>query len=942
MKRNLLVPPNGKSRRPTSRTARVRRLLIAGVVTLASVGVGLGAAAPPASADPAFSFVAVGDELSQNVMDYFASQVSGGILASYDAVNPATGVAGEVITPGKELPNYNQTNCSFARPDGSAAGFEALVDLPGCVDIARSSSPPGSFSSISSSGNYLFIPFAVDAATDATGPATATSETVECLSTTTGCTKANSSTGIGMITFTSGPTTITDAGDFTIADLQTLYADCGTVTVGSPAVTYWPEGSAVSQPAGSQRIDLYVPQSGSSTLQFWASTLGMPSTLPACDHQTIIAGPADGVAVQEDDGTALASDPDGLAPIDVAQWIAMSNGEATDWPFDARHGDLLQPIVVGTTSVPPVNSEGSMNVAGCGATFNQATCFPVTRQVYNVVSFDRVVDTGDGNYNPVLAGLFANPSSSLCQSSFTISELGFGNLPSSVGSTFADLCGSTTPTPTAGGAPTAPPVTWCENGLPTSPYSSAPSGAVTVPAGNNSAQFQNQLPANTTYWFAPGTHTDASIAPSDGDTFLGAPGAIMNGGNTIPYAFVGEYNDTSDQNVVIKYLTIEDYDPMQGGGAVNGNGNNGWTEEDDLIEYNSPGAGMMLGGDNTVIDNCLTENGEYGAQGYSFVDETAEDTFTGGADNIVFANNDVSYNNTQDTSAGIEGGVKFWQNGNVTVTGNYFHNNINSPGVWMDTDNAGFLVEDNYISNNGGEGLMYEISYNADIIDNTFIDNGIVTGPENPGFPTGAIYVSESGGNGSVPSNYAGVLNIQDNVFNDNMSGVIIYQNPNRYAGDGQDPGTLTPPTGVNIGTWINTDGPADCPGSLSETSPIDYHSLCQWRAQNVTVQDNQFTFNPSDSVYDGQCTEANSCGQNGLFSAFSVTATYPAYTVCNSISNDQDNVFSDNTYTGPWSFVYFNQGDIASWSQWTSGLTNVEGSGDNFGAQDAGSTLTS
>jgi hypothetical protein len=512
--------------------------------------------------------------------------------------------------------------------------------------------------------------------------------------------------------------------------------------------------------------------------------------------------------------------------------------------------------------------------------------------------------------------------------------------PSSSTSSTSSSPASPAPTLPSSGAPIAPPVTWCENGLPASPYTSAPNGAVTVPAGDNSALFQDQLPTNTTYWFASGTHTNLSVQASDGDTFLGAPGAIINGGNNTQYAFTGQYNDTADQKVTIKYLTIEDFRPSQGGGAVNGNGNNGWTEEYDLMEYNSPGAAMMLGGDNIVTDNCMTENGEYGFNGYSYVDQTYEDTFTGGATNITFTNNDVSYNNTQKTSSGIEGGGKFWQNGNVTVTGNYFHDNIDSPGVWMDTDNAGFLVQNNYISNNGGEGLMYEISYNADIVDNTFVGNGIKAGPGNPGFPTGAIYISESGGNSAVASNYSGELNIQDNVFNDNWSGVVLYQNSNRYVGDGQDPGTLTPPSGVDMQTWINTDGPGNCPSHLAETSPVDYHSLCQWRTQNVAVRDNQFTFNPSDSVYGGQCTQANSCGQNALFSPYSSTAAYPAYTVCNLISNSQGDVFSDNTYTGPWSFVYFNQGDIATWSQWTSGHTNVEDSGDNFGKQDAGSTF--
>jgi len=465
-----------------------------------------------------------------------------------------------------------------------------------------------------------------------------------------------------------------------------------------------------------------------------------------------------------------------------------------------------------------------------------------------------------------------------------------------------------------------------------------------VPAGNNSS-FNFSTP-NTTYWFAPGTHTlgsdaNGQIGTADGDTYVGAPGAVLDGQNVNQYAFVGNYQDLADENVTIEYLTIENFHSNQGGGAVNGNGNNGWTEKYDLMKDNSPGAAMMLGGDNVVSDNCLTNNGEYGFNGYSYVDETYGSTFTGGATNITFTGNDVSDNNTQKTDSGIEGGGKFWQNGDVVVTGNYVHGNIDSPGIWMDTDNAGFLVQGNYISDNDGEGLMYEISYNADIIDNTFVDNAIKNGEGNNGFPTGAIYISESGGNASVPSTYAGELNIQGNVFQDNWSGVVIYQNANRYSGDGQDPGTLIAPSGTNVDSWIN-NAPSTCSAHLSETSPVDYNSLCQWRAQNVTVQGNTFEFNPSDSIYGGQCTEANSCGQNGIFSDYSSTSAYPTWSVCNNISNNQNNHFQNNTYTGPWTFMYFNQGDSEAPSAWQAGLNNVESSGYDFPAQDQGSTFSS
>ena len=490
-------------------------------------------------------------------------------------------------------------------------------------------------------------------------------------------------------------------------------------------------------------------------------------------------------------------------------------------------------------------------------------------------------------------------------------------------------------------APTSPPVTWCETGLPTSPYTSAPAGAVTVPAGNN-ASVDFGTP-NTTYWFAPGTHTlgnnsGGQINTGKGDTYMGAPGAVIDGQKVNQYAFIGDYQDLSDENVTIEYLTIQNFNPNNGGGAVNGNGNNGWTEKYDLMQDNSPGAALMLGGDNVVSDNCLTANGEYGFNGYSYVDQTYGSTFTGGATNITFTGNDVAGNNTQKTQEGSEGGGKFWQNGNVVVTGNYVHDNIDSPGLWMDTDNAGFLVSGNYIAHNGGEGLFYEISYNADITGNTFVGNGIKGGEGNEGFPTGAIYVSESGGNASVPSNYAGQLNIQSNVFQDNWGGVVIWQNANRYSGDGQDPGTLTPPSGTSVTNWIN-NAPSVCSSHLSQTSPVNYNSLCQWRSQNVTVQDNTFQFNPSDSIYGGQCTAAHSCGQNALFSIYSSTSAYPTWSVCNNISNNQNNHFQDNTYTGPWTFVYFNQGDTVGAAAWEAGVNDVESSGFNFKAQDQGST---
>jgi hypothetical protein len=126
----------------------------------------------------------------------------------------------------------------------------------------------------------------------------------------------------------------------------------------------------------------------------------------------------------------------------IARWVAANNSVITD----VRHGAVLEPIVVGATTVQPTLN-GSLNVTGCGATFNQADCFPINREVYNVLPYNAVVNsTGDTSFNPTLAGLFVGQNSFLCGSNFTISNQGFGNLPSTLGTTFPDLCGSTAST----------------------------------------------------------------------------------------------------------------------------------------------------------------------------------------------------------------------------------------------------------------------------------------------------------------------------------------------------------------------------------------------------------------------------------------------------------------------------------------------------------------
>ena len=179
---------------------------------------------------------------------------------------------------------------------------------------------------------------------------------------------------------------------------------------------------------------------------------------------------------------------------------------------------------------------------------------------------------------------------------------------------------------------------------------------------------------------------------------------------------------------------------------------------------------------------------------------------------------------------------------NATVDYNYVHDNYDV-GLWADTDNDGFEFEYNYIVGNS-IGIQYEISYNALIEHNTFIRNAIKEGPAAPGFPSGAVYISESGGDNRV-SNSMNIttLTIANNVFTDNWSGVVLWESANGFCGspDNSSVGicTLVDPSVANSRTCDEANLMTAVPRGIP-----DYYDLCRWKTQNVLVSSNTFTMN--------------------------------------------------------------------------------------------------
>jgi parallel beta-helix repeat protein len=472
----------------------------------------------------------------------------------------------------------------------------------------------------------------------------------------------------------------------------------------------------------------------------------------------------------------------------------------------------------------------------------------------------------------------------------------------------------------SGPGPASPPVKVCGNnailrGGPSSP----PRGAVVIPPGDDSNTVLAHnwtIQPDTTYWFAAGRHTLGAgqynqIIPADGDKFIGAPGAILDGQGDNHYAFTGIASD-----VTITYLTIQDFgvgsSPTSpsgdngGQGVVNHDAGRGWVMKYLTVQYDA-GAGVFVGANNTLSYSCLRDDGEYGFQGLG----RSSGEF--GATHLTIDHNEITENNTwnwesRNGGCGCSGADKFWNVADVSLTDNYIHNN-HGPGIWADTDNANFDVQGNYVSGNDGEAVIYETSYNLRLVDNTFARNALVDGPGLGGFPDPAVYISESGGASRVPHSYGAAIDISGNTFFNNWGGVVLWENANRYCSSGANTSTgVCTLVNPSMATIANCSKP-----KLIGTEP--FYSDCRWKTQNVQVSDNDFILDPA-SIGPG-CTPAKYCGFNGVFSEWGSWQPYYGTSVEKHITLDQNNRFARNTYNGPWQFMVLQQGNAVSWQTW-------------------------
>jgi len=514
---------------------------------------------------------------------------------------------------------------------------------------------------------------------------------------------------------------------------------------------------------------------------------------------------------------------------------------------------------------------------------------------------------------------------------------------------------------------------------------------VVIPASTTAQDPSTVEAPDTVYWFDAGTHYfSGKIVPANNSVYDGATDAILDGTDAgYTSAFGG-----GSSGVTIEYLTIQNYalgagSSVENDAAVNDDLGQDWTIQYDTIQHNGrpntlnsdgtisvPGGGYAI--DLTTGDvlrySCLTANGQGGFNAGS--PSGSAGSF---GSNVIIAHNEMSdafdgaaLNNYCGCSAG---GGKFFFLENSSITDNYVHDNVGVPGIWGDTNNAGDIISGNYIANNGDTGIIYEASYNALIEDNTVIDNGWARGAQNiaqggGGFPeAGGVYVTDSSGDSRIAggSQHISTVTISNNSFVDNWGGVVVWNNPDRFCGPtgGGDANvcTLGPNASetacVKPGYVFLPDPNNQATYSPSYSTAAGLYWDCRYNARDVLVTDNVFSLTraniplcqaglPQNTMSPGYSgfvngTDGGECGFVSTVSEFAAGSTctatsstctgdpYVGFDIENAVAFHENNVFSDNTYIGPWTFQAPQVGDATlTFAQWQAAPYN----------QDHGSTL--
>ncbi len=293
---------------------------------------------------------------------------------------------------------------------------------------------------------------------------------------------------------------------------------------------------------------------------------------------------------------------------------------------------------------------------------------------------------------------------------------------------------------------------------PPPPVDPPPSADVEIEVGENIQQAVNGHPEGTSFLLQAGVHNQ-QVNPKTGQIFIGEPGAILDGQNSIPYAFYGPVEDNIVTNVEIHNLLIRDYVPfLDHEGAVQAHHQRGWK----LINTEIMGSGFSGAylGDHALIQNCnIHHNHRVGIK------------ISGGG--AITEDTELAYNNFEDRNDPLwdVAGIKMaWElegaAGNI-VRRCYVHHN-HGAGIWWDISNDNGLAADNIVEDNTHNGIVTEISDGTVIRNNKTRRNGF-----------GMAHIGWAWGNG-IQVQSASNVEIYDNFSEDDHNGIMLVQMASR------------------------------------------------------------------------------------------------------------------------------------------------------------------
>jgi parallel beta-helix repeat protein len=297
-----------------------------------------------------------------------------------------------------------------------------------------------------------------------------------------------------------------------------------------------------------------------------------------------------------------------------------------------------------------------------------------------------------------------------------------------------------TPVSEAGAPPTAPSPLPAAAGIPINP-------------GDDIQRAVNANPPGTPFVIRSGVHRRQTIHPKDGMSFVGEPGAVLDGEHVASQAFVAGRS----RNVTVRGLRVTRYAPPNAGAAVEGHGSDGWLVERNEIDHNSNGTaralGVRIGSGWTLRGNAIHHNGWVGIAGYQAIGATIEG-------NEVYANPPAPFTDT----IGEASNIKLFECGRIVLRDNYVHDGP-FKGIWLDTSQPDMQVEGNRVVNHGGAGIWYEVSYRG-VIRGNYVENAGYASQYINGWLTG----------GGIEITNSPDVSVLENTVVDSLNGIIGLQ----------------------------------------------------------------------------------------------------------------------------------------------------------------------